>query len=343
MRVVPPVEDLGEGLWSIPVPVPHNPIGFTYVYALDTPVGPVLVDTGWDHDDSWDALVSGLHQAGHRVDEVRGAVVTHFHADHSGLIGRLREASDAWIAMHPADAGILRRQEELTDDQRAASVIEQMVRAGFPDQDVEAFRASPTVFRPPAPPDTALDDGQRVDVPGLDLRAVWTPGHTPGHLCLHLAGRELLFTGDHVLPRITPHVGQFPLDSAEGDPLGDFLASQARIGGLPGADRLLCLPSHETRFSGVSERAQEIVDHHEERLDLMVRLVEQGPTTLWELTSRLEWRRPWADMRPLARHMAASETAAHLRLLEERGRVVREGTPHRPRWANVTPGTTPRI
>lgn len=343
MREVPPVEDLGEGLWSIPVPVPHNPIGFTYVYALDTPGGPVLVDTGWNHDDSWDALVGGLRQAGHRVDEVRGAVVTHFHADHSGLTGRLREASGAWIAMHPADAEVLRRQEGRTDDERAASVIEQMVRAGFPQQDVEAFRDSPTVFRPPALPDASLDDGERVDLPGLDLRAVWTPGHTPGHLCLHLAGRDLLFTGDHVLPRITPHVGQFPLDSAEGDPLGDFLASQARIGRLPGADRLLCLPSHETRFSGLTERAEEIVDHHEERLDLMVRLVGQGPTTLWELTSRLEWRRAWADMRPLARHMAASETAAHLRLLEERGRVAREGPAHLPRWASVTPGTTPRI
>ncbi|MEU3020515.1 MBL fold metallo-hydrolase [Nocardiopsis sp. NPDC007018] len=343
MREVPPVEDLGEGLWSVPVPVPHNPVGFTYVYVLGTPGGPVLVDVGWDHDASWDALVSGLEQTGHRVDEVRGAVLTHFHADHSGLTGRLRAASDAWVAAHPADARVLRRQSERTDDQRAASVVEQMTRAGFPEEDVEAYRASPTVFRPPALPDLALDDGQRVDAPGLDLRAVWTPGHTPGHLCLRLAGRELLFTGDHVLPRITPHVGQFPLDSAEGDPLGDFLASQDRIGRLPGADHLLCLPSHESRFSGLPRRAREIVDHHEERLEGMTALLGQGPATLWELTSRLEWRRPWADMRPLARHMAASETAAHLRLLEERGRARREGPTDRPRWACVIPGTTPRI
>ena len=342
MREVPPVEDLGEGLWSIPVPVPHNPIGFTYVYALPAPGGPVLVDTGWDHDESWNALVSGLKQAGHGVDEVQGAVITHFHADHSGLTGRLREASGAWVAMHPADAEVLRRQRERTDEQRAASVIEQMVRAGFPDRDVEAFRASPIVFRPPAPPDLALGDGERVDVPGLDLRAVWTPGHTPGHLCLHLADRDLLFTGDHVLPRITPHVGQFPLDSAEGDPLGDFLTAQARIGRMPRADRLLCLPSHETRFSGLAARTGEIIDHHEERLGLMARLVARGPATLWELTSRLEWRRPWADMRPLARHMAASETAAHLRLLEERGLVTRDGPTDLPRWVSVAGAHRPQ-
>ncbi|GHC94449.1 MBL fold metallo-hydrolase [Nocardiopsis terrae] len=336
MRDVPPVEDLGEGLWSIPVPVPGNPIGFTYVYAISAPGGPVLVDTGWHHDDSWEALVSGLKQTGHSIDQVQGAVLTHFHADHAGLTGRLREASDAWVAMHPSDAEVLRRLGERTDDERSASVIEQMVRAGFPEEDVETFRSSPAVFPSPALPDLALGDGERADVPGLDLRAVWTPGHTPGHLCLHLAERDLLFTGDHVLPRITPHVGQFPLDSADGDPLGDFLAAQARIGRMPGADRLLCLPSHERRFTGLPARTGEIVDHHEERLESMARLLTRGATTLWELTSSLEWRRPWTEMRIMARHMAASETAAHLRLLEERGLVRRTGPAELPRWASVT-------
>ncbi|MFD7369793.1 MBL fold metallo-hydrolase [Nocardiopsis alba] len=335
MRDVPPPEDLGEGLWSIPVPVPDNPIGFTHVYALPTPEGPVLIDTGWNHDTSWDALVSGLGKAGHTVDRVVGAVITHFHNDHSGLTGRLREASGAWIAMHPRDIDVLDRLSEHGPRERAASVIAQMTRAGFPDEDIEAFRASPTVFRPPARPDLALNDGERVPVTGLDLRAVWTPGHTPGHLCLHLPDRALLFTGDHVLPRITPHVGQFPLDSPEGDPLGDFLTAQAGIGDLPDADRLLCLPSHETRFTDLPGRTRRIVSHHEERLTAMAALLSQGPTTLWELTSRLEWRRPWEHMRITARHMAASETAAHLRTLEERNLATRKGPMDLPRWVAV--------
>ncbi|WP_017605713.1 MBL fold metallo-hydrolase [Nocardiopsis alkaliphila] len=340
MREIPPIEDLGEGLWSIPVPVPHNPIGFTYVYALSAPGGPVLIDTGWNHDDSWEALVAGLARTGHTVDQVQGAIITHFHADHSGLTGRLREASDAWIVMHPHDIDVLARLTARDPDERAASVIEQMARAGFPTEDIDAFRASPLLFHPPAPPNGALADGERIDVPGLDLRAVWTPGHTPGHLCLHLPDRNLLFTGDHVLPRITPHVGQFPLDSTEGDPLGDFLTSQTRIGHLPEADRMLCLPSHETRFTDLLTRTRQIREHHEERLTLMVSLLAEGPTTLWELTSRLEWRRPWEAMRVPARHMAASETAAHLRTLEKRGLIKRNGSLDLPRWAAVT--TNPR-
>ena len=167
-------------------------------------------------------------------------------------------------------------------------------------------------------------------MPGPDLLAVWTPGHTPGHLCLHLADREMLFTGDHVLPRITPHVGSSPSTRPRATRSATSWPSQERAGRLPDAERLLCLPSHEERFTGLPERARAITVHHEERLTRMAELLGHGPTTLWELTSGLEWRRPWEDMRVLARHMAASETAAHLRTLEERGMVKRNGSSELP-------------
>jgi glyoxylase-like metal-dependent hydrolase (beta-lactamase superfamily II) len=344
MPDVPPVEHIGDGVWSLPVPIPGNPLGFTYVYLLTGSEGPVLVDTGWNHDESWDALVEGVKQTGHTVDRIRGAVLTHFHPDHTGLVGRLREHSDAWTAMHPADIAVTERLVAASPAERADSIADQLRRAGFPTEDVDAFRADPHVLALPAVPDLALDDGAAVDLPGRDLRAVWTPGHTPGHLCLHLPDAGLLFTGDHVLPRITPHVGQFPLHSPYGDPLGDFLRAQERVSRLPDADRLLCLPSHETRFRGAAARAADITAHHEDRLDQISALLDGGPATLWELTSRLPWRRAWADMRLLARHMAASETAAHLRTLEERRRAARAGAPGDtrgpgaapvPRWAAV--------
>lgn len=332
MRDVPQVEELGAGVWSLPVPIPDNPLGFTYVYLVTGTSGPVLIDTGWNHDHTWDALVHGIKQTGHAVEGVRGALITHFHPDHSGLIGRLREASDAWIAMHPADIAVTEQLRALTYEQFLTNTLDQLRRAGFPEEDVEAYRVLPSTLAPSELPDTALSDGAGVDAPGRDLRALWTPGHSPGHVCFHLADADMLFTGDHLLPRITPHVGQFPLLSTDGDPLGSFLKSQTDIGRLPSAQQLTCLPSHEWRFSGLPERSAEITAHHEERLETMVARLAEGPATLWELTSRLAWRRPWDDMRVRARHMAASETAAHLRTLEVRGSAVREGSDALPRW-----------
>src|SRR5690625_7938194 len=92
-------------------------------------------------------------------------------------------------------------------------MVTQLSRSGYPEDVVEAL-----LLVDPLPasaiPDRELQDGTVIDLPGRDLRAVWTPGHSPGHLCLHLADGDVLFTGDHVLPRITPHVGQFQIGRA---------------------------------------------------------------------------------------------------------------------------------
>lgn len=336
---MPRVEELGHGLWSLPVPIPDNPLGSTYVYLVSGDDGAVLVDTGWDHDESWEALTRAVEQTGHGIEDIRGAVLTHFHPDHAGLAGRLRAASGAWIAMHPADIAVTERLATSPAAERLAAMTDQLRRAGFPEEDLIVFAERTELSRPATVPDRPLEDGDTVDLPGRRLRAMWTPGHSPGHLCLHLDDADVLFTGDHVLPRITPHVGQFPLMSTEGDPLGAFLTAQADVGRLPEAERLLCLPSHEHRFTGLTDRTEAIVAHHEERLDEMTELLARGGrTTLWQVTSGLTWRRPWADMRVSARHMAAAETVAHLRLLEERGRASRTGTADLPLWAATVAG-----
>ena len=174
----------------------------------------------------------------------------------------------------------------------------------------------------PAQPDRELVDGDLIDLPGRRLRAIHTPGHTPGHLCLHLEDADRLFTGDHLLPGITPHVGIYPFDRDDVDPLGEFLHSLERIRDL---GPLAALPAHEWIFPDTAARATEIVEHHEEKLtDLLALLVAAGePLTIWDTASRMTWNRSWSDFHPMLRSMAAGEAAAHLRTLEVRGHVRR--------------------
>src|SRR3954467_8225634 len=104
--------DQGGGVRSLRVPIPNNPLGYTLVYVVDTDSGPVLIDTGWDDPLSWDTLTEGLSACGTTVGEIHGVVITHHHPDHHGLSGQVREASGAWVAMHAADASIVRRTRE---------------------------------------------------------------------------------------------------------------------------------------------------------------------------------------------------------------------------------------
>ncbi|MET7679685.1 MBL fold metallo-hydrolase [Streptomyces sp. NPDC005423] len=324
------VHDHGGGVRSLQVPIPDNPLGSTLVYVVDTDRGPVLIDTGWDDPASWDALTEGLTACGTSVGEIHGVVITHHHPDHHGLSGQVREASGAWLAMHAADTAIVRRARSTRPDRWLAYMAAKLASAGAPEEHLAPLRAARPRNVPgltPALPDREIVPGELLALAGRRLRAIWTPGHTPGHVCLHLEeehparlpGHGRLFSGDHLLPGITPHIGLYedPDDTTLPDPLGDYLDSLERIGRLGPAE---VLPAHQHTFTEAASRVRELLDHHEERLSGLLALLSV-PLTTWQVAERMEWNRPWAQIPFTSRNIAVSEAEAHLRRLVKLGRA----------------------
>ncbi|MFF2811727.1 MBL fold metallo-hydrolase [Streptomyces sp. NPDC058000] len=343
--MAPQVIDHKGGVWSIAVPIPDNPLGHTLVHLLETDRGPVLIDTGWDDPDSWDTLTAGVTACGFEPTDLHGVVITHHHPDHHGLSAKVRETSGAWIAMHAADAALVRRSHAARPGQWLDYLLVKLTTAGAPEDHLEPLRAARAAGRGrklpgrrAALPDRAIEPGALLDLPGRRIRAIWTPGHTPGHVCLHLeeahpaqqdapastrpTGFGRLFSGDHLLPGITPHIGLYedPDDVApdlldRGDPLGDYLDSLERIARLAPAE---VLPAHQHAFPDAAGRVRELIAHHEERLaDLRTLLRE--PCTSWQLATSMQWNRPWEQIPPASRTIAVSEAEAHLRHLIKRG------------------------
>ncbi|MFI7410071.1 MBL fold metallo-hydrolase [Streptomyces sp. NPDC049627] len=325
------VYDHGGGVRSLRVPIPDNPLGHTLVYVVDTDRGPVLIDTGWDDPASWDALAEGLTACGTAAAEIHGVVITHHHPDHHGLSGKVREASGAWIAMHAADAAIVRRTRATHPERWFSYMADKLTAAGAPDAHVSPLRTArrtrPLPGFSPAAPDREIVPGELLDLPGRRLRAIWTPGHTPGHVCLHLEeehpsrlpGHGRLFSGDHVLPEITPHIGLYedPDDTTVTDPLGDYLDSLERVGRLAPAE---ILPAHQYAFTDAPARVRQLLTHHEERLTGLLALLSE-PLTPWQLAERMEWNRPWDQIPYGSRNIAIAEAESHLRRLVKLGRA----------------------
>jgi glyoxylase-like metal-dependent hydrolase (beta-lactamase superfamily II) len=330
-RDLPPVEQLRSDLWSVPVPMPHGPLRYVSVYVFALGGGGLgLIDAGWDSDESWAALRAGLVSIGASVADVRGLLVTHLHFDHLGLAGRVRAESGAWIAMHPADAAVVRQLNGRTAAAAAADEVDFLVRLGADPEEAQADAADPDAMEPflrMAAPDRLLEDGDLADLPGWSLRAVHTPGHTAGHLCFSEERTGLLFSGDHVLPRISPNISTTG-DGAP-DPLRDYLASLAAVRDLAPTE---VLPAHEWRFRGLAERVDELGAHHEHRLEELLHAVREHPgSTPWQLAAHLTWSRPWSSYQRRMRIFAVTETDAHLRLLGSRGLAVAGGEPV-PTW-----------
>lgn len=312
---------IGDGIFQIPVPITDNPLGHTLVYAMESPGGLVLVDAGWDDENAWNGLTTGLEAIGHSISDVEGVVLTHFHPDHVGLCGRVREASGAWIAMHEADYAQFEGMTAPRDEQWLEWQRVNMRAAGAPEDDIEAWKLvdlrAPT--GPDSAPDRVLVDGETIALTGRALRAVFTPGHTPGHVCFHLPDSDIMFTGDHVLQKTTPHVGNFVYPLEERDGLAEFMDSLRRVQSM---NVTRGLGAHGLPIDDVAGRAGELVEHHGERLDHLYDAFGDDQITVWQVAERMKWYKPWAAISPMGKTMALSEAAAHLRHLVTRNQVA---------------------
>jgi glyoxylase-like metal-dependent hydrolase (beta-lactamase superfamily II) len=330
---LPPVEQVRPGVWSIPVPIPNNPLRYVLVYVFETDGGLYLVDAGWNTDDAFETLAAGLTELGATIGDVRGVMVTHIHPDHYGLAGRVRETSGAWVALHPADAALI-PDRYLQPEELLVRMEEAMKRYGAPADEIGSLsHASMPVlaFVSTVKPDVLLEDGDKPEVPGWDLQAIWTPGHSPGHLCFWEPRHRLMLTGDHVLPRITPNISFHP--QSGDDPLGAFLASLEK---LQPYDSQEVLPAHEHRFVGLPARLDELLEHHDHRFAEVLESIRAGDDTPWAVATRMEWSRSWDRISGFMRRAAVSEAMAHIRALERRG-LVRELPGHPVRYEAVAP------
>jgi glyoxylase-like metal-dependent hydrolase (beta-lactamase superfamily II) len=319
-RTIPPAEQVRPGLWSLPVPIPGNPLRYTLSYLIAGDSGLVLVDPGMNTEATWLALQAGLAGAGASPADITGIVVTHVHPDHHGLSGRLRDVSGAWIAMHPAERDSL--PARLWDDVRSPAEDQRWLRAcGVPDDIAAELVISPEGARwvlDMVEPSVLLADGDVVPLPGRRLRAVWTPGHTPGHLCLHEETEDVLLTGDHVLPRISPNIGLQP--HAADPPLAAYLAALQHTAKYDSAE---ALPAHEYRFHGLADRTRMLLAHHDRRCAEILAVTDRlGPATAWQVTQELSWSRGWGAVTGMMRRAALAETAAHLEYLSGTGQIA---------------------
>jgi glyoxylase-like metal-dependent hydrolase (beta-lactamase superfamily II) len=159
---------------------------------------------------------------------------SHAHIDHILGVGAIREATGARFLLHAGDLELVRN---------TANMARNWMGADIPN---------------PPDPDAFLDDNDTVDIDGLQLRVLYTPGHTRGSVCFYANG--VVFAGDTLF---AGSIGRTDL------PGGDYDEEMASI-----CDRLLALPDDTIVLPGHMD--QTTIGHERQR----------NPYVRMELTKR---------------------------------------------------------
>lgn len=270
-------------------------------YLVRDSQGWALFDCGLETPECVAALEQQLAAAGAAWPDIHTLVLTHCHPDHMGMAPLVLKRSGARLMMHALERENLHRLAAGEEDggfelAGTPETLSRRVRDSFAELDRTFVRLEP---------DRTLDEGDVV----AGAAAVWTPGHSPGHLCFLFADGTLL-SGDHLLENITPNISWMPGE----DCLGDFLGSLRRVGGLSVTN---VLPGHGQPFGQHDLWVRQTIAHHEERCAEILTALTARPRTAHELVSVL-WPRQLA---PFHYRFAVYEVLAHLEYLRRRSQV----------------------
>jgi len=304
--------------------------GPTWAYLFNAD-GLTLIDPG--AHGSFHELASGIAVAGFAVKDVDRLVLSHGHYDHDGSTAQVISESGASLWAHQVYASLLeyapwnvQQQDSSPFHAEVARLIRQSTRENS-GHDSPVQNDIYLVNRRELHVDHPIRNGDTFGKASV----VHTPGHSPDEICITLDG--IVFTGDHILPEITPHPTTkvaFRDEVSKGVPdqyreTGDCFGLERYMRSLKSVmefgTSLSILPAHRlynrNSFNFLTLiRAEEIICHHAQRLSRVLERAGDDPAGLEEFTWML-FRRGTLAGRGL--YMAMSEVVAHIEVLLDVG------------------------
>lgn len=308
-------EEILPNLYKIEVPLPRNPLKAVNSYIIKADGKSLIIDTGMNREECLTVLSSGLKELGVDLNQA-DFFITHLHADHLGLVSTI--ASDtSKIYFNQADADII--NAEAWEGYSNFALIN-----GFPENEVQrAIQSHPGVkYSTKGYLDFhILKEGDAISIGDYLFKCIETPGHSPGHICLYEPNKKIFISGDHILSDITPNISLF---SSGENPLKEYLLSLDKVYNF---DVRLVLPGHRAVFTNFKERIQELKYHHQVRANEVLSILEKDTKDAFHVAAQMTWDmsyESWELFPLMQKWFATGEAIAHLKYLEEEGKVRRE-------------------
>lgn len=316
--------EVQEGIFELRLPIPWEG-GWVNCFLLPDGSSVDMVDCGLNNPDSIALIEEAVREVGGSKGNLRTLVVTHIHPDHFGAAGELVLHHGAKLYLHRLEVPLVSPRYQEVD-----TLVDEVGRwlslNGVPEREAAEMKNASRWLRQlvdPGEPALQLDGAEMLHLGRRQLRVEWTPGHSPGHVCLYDPTDRTLLAGDHILPDASPNVGLHPQSTS--DPLDDYLEGLRRLVDL---EQALVLPAHGRPLVGTGGRAAAVRAHHLRRKVQIEQLVTEQPMSAWEVAIAVWGRRDHIhDQR-----LALQEGLAHLQSLAREGRIIKEASTLRIEW-----------
>ena len=310
------LEKISDNFYMMTLPMPFR-LKHVHVFALVHDGRVALFDAGVNSPETFLKIESSLKTIGKTVHDIDQIFITHFHTDHCGIAGRIKEISGAAIHMSVIDG------QRVHNDQKEGLNINQLKtfyrQHGLTEKSISALVNLLRFFRNATIPfrvDQYLEENKCQAIGDKEFEIIPAPGHTRGQVCFFFRKEGILLSGDHVLPQITPNLSPDPY-APEFRPLHSFLDSLRNIKGLP-VNKIY--PSHGDPFSDLKGRIEEIEEHHSERKNLILASVKGGPKTAYQVSQDIFGE----NLPDFDKFLAVNETYSHLIELKIEGLIKEE-------------------
>jgi glyoxylase-like metal-dependent hydrolase (beta-lactamase superfamily II) len=159
-----------------------------------------------------------------------------------------------------------------------------------------------------------LSDGMNLSIGDYNWKVVIGRGHSVEHACLYCAEKNVLISGDQILPTISSNVSVFPTEP-DADPLAHWLDSLAMLKQtLP--DDVLVLPAHGKPFRGAHQRLDQLIAEHRGGLDKLLQACREPLRAIDAFPHLFK-----SEITPGNLIMATGEAVAHLNYLQNQGMI----------------------